>query len=193
MIVISDTTPLISLIKIGQLNLLNHLFGEVQIPSAVFEELISNPRFPDESRQIRECPFIKKINVTDTNAVNLLRRSTGLDAGESEAIILSDSISASLLLMDEAKGREVAAQMGIQLMGTIGILLVANNGNLLLNIGPKADGTIPAEQIKRLEEQKRKLEQKEENKASDPGDPAAKSPSDPAADENLGNYVDTWG
>lgn len=131
MIVISDTTPLISLMKIDKLNLLNHLFGEVQIPSAVFEELISNPRFPDESRQIRECSFIKKINVTDTNAVNLLRRSTGLDAGESEAIILSDSISASLLLMDEAKGREVAAQMGIQLMGTIGILLVANNGNLL--------------------------------------------------------------
>jgi TolA-binding protein len=49
------------------------------------------------------------------------------------------------------------------------------------------------EQIKRLEEQKRKLEQKEENKASDPGDPAAKSPSDPPTDENLGNYVDTWG
>ncbi len=131
MIVISDTTPLISLMKIDQLNLLNYLFGEVQIPSAVFEELISNSRFPDESRQIRECPFIKKINVTDTNAVNLLRRSTGLDAGESEAIILSDSIPASLLLMDEAKGREVAAQMGIQLMGTIGILLIANNGNLL--------------------------------------------------------------
>ena len=131
MIVISDTTPLISLMKIDQLNLLNYLFGEVQIPSAVFEELISNSRFPDESRQIRECPFIKKINVTDKNAVNLLRRSTGLDAGESEAIILSDSIPASLLLMDEAKGREVAAQMGIQLMGTIGILLVANNGNLL--------------------------------------------------------------
>lgn len=131
MIVISDTTPLISLMKIDQLNLLNYLFGEVQIPSAVFEELISNSRFPDESRQIRECPFIKKINVTDTNAVNLLRRSTGLDAGESEAIILSDSIPASLLLMDGAKGREVAAQMGIQLMGTIGILLIANNGNLL--------------------------------------------------------------
>ena len=58
---------------------------------------------------IKECPFIKKINVTDTNAVNLLRRSTGLDAGESEAIILSDSISASLLLMDGATEREVAA------------------------------------------------------------------------------------
>jgi len=83
MIVISDTTPLISLMKIVQLNLLNHLFGEVQIPSAVFEELVSNPRFPDESRQIKECPFIKKITVSDTDAVKLLRRSTGLDAGES--------------------------------------------------------------------------------------------------------------
>lgn len=29
--------------------------------------------------------------------------------------------------------------------------VVANNGNLLLNVGPKADGTLPAEQIARLE------------------------------------------
>ena len=53
MIVVSDTTPLISLMKIGKLDLVNHLFGEVQIPSAVYEELVSNTRFPDESRQIR--------------------------------------------------------------------------------------------------------------------------------------------
>lgn len=58
---------------------------------------------------IKECPFIKKINVTDTNAVILLRRSTRLDTEESEAIILSDSIPASLLLMDGATGQEVAA------------------------------------------------------------------------------------
>lgn len=49
------------------------------------------------------------------------------------------------------------------------------------------------EQIKRLEEQKRKLEQKEQNKASDPEGHGAQSPSDLPADENLGNYVDTWG
>ncbi len=131
MIVVADTTPLISLMKIDHLDLLHQLFGEVQIPSAVFEELVSNSGFPNECRQIRKCTFIKKVEVTDVRAVNLLRRSSGLDAGESEAIVLSDSTNASLLLMDEVKGRQVAAQMGIPLMGTIGILIVAYKENLL--------------------------------------------------------------
>ena len=39
MIVVSDTTPLISLLKINQLDLLEKLFGEVLIPEAVFNEL----------------------------------------------------------------------------------------------------------------------------------------------------------
>ena len=52
MIVIADTTPLISLMIIGHLDLLHKLFGEVQIPNAVYEELVYNTRFPEESRQI---------------------------------------------------------------------------------------------------------------------------------------------
>lgn len=131
MIVVSDTTPLISHMKIGKLDLVNHLFGEVQIPDAVYEELVSNTRFPDESRQIRECSFIKRVDVADVQSVKLLRRSAGLDAGESEAIVLSDSLSVSLLLMDEAKGRQVAMQMGIRIMGTIGRLLAAYKEELL--------------------------------------------------------------
>ncbi len=44
MIVVSDTTPLISLMKIDHLDLIHQLFGEVQIPNAVFMELVSNSR-----------------------------------------------------------------------------------------------------------------------------------------------------
>ena len=131
MIIVSDTTPLISLMKIGQLELVNKLFGEIQIPEAVFNELVLNPKFISESKQIKESGFIHKVSVTDTKAVELLRRSTGLDAGESEAIILSDLIGADLLLMDEVKGRQVAKQMGIQLMGTVGLLLIANQEGYL--------------------------------------------------------------
>lgn len=90
MIVVSDTTPLISLMKIGQLNLIHKLFGEIQIPQAVFKELVSNKRFLNESRQIQECNFIHTVIVEDCKSVDLLRRSTGLDSGESEAIIANN-------------------------------------------------------------------------------------------------------
>jgi len=61
MIVVSDTTPLISLMKIGRLSLLQNLFGEVLVPSAVFRELISDAKYPDEARQIKESSFIREV------------------------------------------------------------------------------------------------------------------------------------
>jgi predicted nucleic acid-binding protein len=75
MIVVADTTPLISLMKIGKLDLINKLFGEIQIPDAVFTELVLNTKYLDESRQIQECTFIQRVTVTDTKSVELLRRS----------------------------------------------------------------------------------------------------------------------
>lgn len=131
MIVISDTTPLISLLKIDRLNLLEKLFGIVQIPKAVFSELTENPKYTVEAETVRTCPFIQVIDIIDENYVSLLRRFTGLDLGESEAIYLSDNKKADLLLMDEVRGREVATRMGIKIMGTIGILGIAYEDSIL--------------------------------------------------------------
>ena len=131
MIVVSDTTPLISLMKIGHLDLLEKYFGEIQIPQAVFNELTSNPKFAEESKEIKDCTFIHIVQVLDYKSVDLLRRATGLDMGESEAIVLTDNLQADLLLMDEAKGREIAENMGIKIMGTIGLLMASyQSGNI---------------------------------------------------------------
>ena len=125
MIVVSDTTPLISLLKINQLDLLEKLFGEVLIPEAVFNELTVDERFQLEAQLIRQKEFIAVKPVNNLESVSILKRATGLDQGESEAIVLTDELKADLLLMDEAKGRNVSAQMGLRIMGTIGILMAA--------------------------------------------------------------------
>ena len=125
MIIVSDTTPLISLLKINQLDLLEKLFGEVLIPEAVFNELTVDERFQLEAKVIRQKEFIAVKPVNNLESVSILKRATGLDQGESEAIVLTDELKADLLLMDEAKGRNVSAQMGLKIMGTIGILMAA--------------------------------------------------------------------
>ena len=72
MIVVSDTTPLISLMKIGRLGLVEQLFGEMQIPDAVYTELITNPQFPEEVQHIQNSLFIKRVVIDDSKSVDLL-------------------------------------------------------------------------------------------------------------------------
>ncbi len=131
MIVVSDATPVISLLKINQLNLLQGLFGEVLIPQAVYDELTLNPKFEKEAVQVKECGFITKVEVGQESSVSLFQRTTGLDRGESEAIVYTDNKGAGLILMDEAKGRKVAKHMGLNVMGTLGVLLAAFEQGLL--------------------------------------------------------------
>ena len=125
MIVVSDTTPLISLLKVGRINLLEKLFGQVLIPQAVYQELSIDKRFEKEAELIANSPFILVKSVRNPESVSVLKRATGLDQGESEAIILTDETNADILLMDEAKGRSISGEMGIKVMGTIGILMAS--------------------------------------------------------------------
>lgn len=134
MIVIADTTPIISLLKIKKLDILENLFGNVFIPMAVFDELVTNSAFSEEANILKSAKFIKMETVLDEKSVSLLRRATGLDLGESEAIILAEERKSDLLLMDEIKGRAVAKQMGIHIMGLIGILLAAFENKLLTKV-----------------------------------------------------------
>lgn len=131
MIIVSDTTPLISLMKASQLQTLQDLFGEILIPEAVYAELTENHAFQEESEEIKRCSFIKMVSVSEHRAVDVLQRVTGLNLGESEAIIYADENKADTLLMDEAAGRRVAKSMGIQIMGTVGVLLGAYDEGII--------------------------------------------------------------
>ena len=74
---------------------------------------------------IRGSDFIKVVQVRNLDRVAFLQRATGLDRGESEAIVYADESKADLLLMDEAAGRKVAQNMKLPMAGSIGILVRA--------------------------------------------------------------------
>ena len=128
---IADTTPIISLMKADKLDLLQKLFGKVMIPEAVFRELTENKNFGREAAVIRTCKYIQVVQVRNQEKVNVLRRTTGLDAGESESIVMTDEHQADLLLIDEQKGRRIAKRMGINITGTIGLLIYGYDNEIL--------------------------------------------------------------
>ncbi len=132
MIVVSDTTPIISLLKISRLDLLKKLYGSVLIPRAVFSELTSNNAYQSEADIISQSDFIQCCDVCNTQALTILQAVTTLDLGESEAIILAQERQADVLLMDEAKGRKVAQQLNIPLSGALGVLIDSFDSGLLV-------------------------------------------------------------
>ena len=131
MIVVSDTTPIISLLKINRLDLLKKLYGSVLLPRAVFSELTSNKTYQSEADIISQSDFIECRDVRNTQALTVLQALTTLDLGESEAIILAQEYEADVLLMDEAKGRKVAQQLHIPLSGALGVLIDCFDSGLL--------------------------------------------------------------
>ena len=131
MIVVSDRAPLLTLFKIGRIDVLNKLYNSVHIPFAVFEELTRITEYPEEAEYFRSCPFLEVHSDLSADRVSLLQRATGLDLGESEAIILADEKQPSLLLIDESKGRVVAENMKLTITGSIGILFAAYQKKLL--------------------------------------------------------------
>lgn len=88
MIVVSDTTPILSLLKAGRLELLKNLYQTVVIPKAVYDELTTNTDYQNEREEIEQCAFLVVEKVYHQDSVSALRNATGLDCGESEALLL---------------------------------------------------------------------------------------------------------
>lgn len=131
MIVVSDTTPIISLVKIKRLDLLEKLFGKVFIPDAVFKELTTNKTFKQEAEVVKESLFLKVEPIKNKQALEILQATSGLDDGESEAIILAEEQDSDALIIDERKGRKIARKLGIKITGTLGIFVQACNEKMI--------------------------------------------------------------
>ena len=125
MLVVSDTSQLTALLKIGRADLLQQLFSEVFIPPAVETELLRSHSILPEWLKVRKP---RNIPASITSA--------DLDAGESEALALALELNAGTVLMDERLGRRVARALGLKATGLLGCLVLAKDAGLIANVSP---------------------------------------------------------
>jgi len=121
--VVSNSSPLIHLAKIGHLDLLKYFFDEIIVPEAVYNECVIEGKDKEDAKKIDKADWIKVAIITDKNLKKAL--TMVLDGGEAEAIVLALEESADLILLDDYEAREVARNCGLNITGIVGILIRA--------------------------------------------------------------------
>jgi predicted nucleic acid-binding protein len=127
--IVGNSGPIMALAKLGLLDLLHHLYGQVYIPSAVYTEVAirgSERGYPDvyTIRTAVQHGFLVAVNIEDNELPNEIS-SLPLDAGEKQSLHLAIRDRADLILLDDLKAREEARSRGLTVKGTLGIVIQA--------------------------------------------------------------------
>lgn len=130
--IVSNTTPIISLLKINKLQILKDLYSEIFIPQEVFHEIEAG-KTKEYYTDLSKIKWIKVKGIKDQNSLSYF---LDLDKGEAETIILATEINADLVILDETLGRYHAKHAGLKITGTLGVLLKAKKSGSIKEIKP---------------------------------------------------------
>jgi predicted nucleic acid-binding protein len=125
-VIISDTSCLIILTKIGELDLLRQLYKTVTITHDILLEY--GEHLPD---------WIEVEQANDHYRQQLLEMQ--IDKGEASAIALALETSENIIILDDWKARKLAERLGLSVTGTIGVIIRAKNNGLIPSIIPYLD------------------------------------------------------
>jgi predicted nucleic acid-binding protein len=134
LILVSDASPIISLSAIARLGLIEQMYGPVFIPEAVYQEILNGSPGQPGIEELRSATWLMARPVRN----ELLSRALEgeLDPGEAAAIALAVEMGEDLLLIDERRGRQAAMRLGLNVLGTLGLLLEAKKRGLIPAIAP---------------------------------------------------------
>jgi predicted nucleic acid-binding protein len=127
--VVADSGPLMALGKLGMLDLLYHLYGQVHIPSAVHDEVVvwgSKHGYPDAcaARLAVQRGKLVVATIKDEDLTHEIS-SLPLDIGEKHSLYLAIRDEADLVLFDDLKAREEARAHDLTVKGTLGVIVQA--------------------------------------------------------------------
>jgi predicted nucleic acid-binding protein len=125
-IVISDTSTLIILHKINELNILKHVYIELITTPEIAEEF--GEKLPD---------WIIVQSVTDEKYQRFLE--TQVDRGEASAIALASEFEDVTLLLDDLKARKLAVKLKLKTTGALGVIHKAKQMSIIPKVKPLID------------------------------------------------------
>ena len=128
---VSNTSPVIYLVKIGVLSEIFHLFEKLLIPPHVYEEIKrGHKKHPEEVSIVESLIEQKKIRVIELNdestlfAKKLIKKTNRLHLGEVAAIALAKQEGVDIILMDDKVGHEIAKLYSLKPLRTTALLLL---------------------------------------------------------------------
>ena len=130
--VIVNNTPIVALWLLEQLSLLRELYTEIWIPPAVKDEFLEIKPIVRQA-SLDGAPWIKTVRLTHPQSALTY---AGLHRGEASVLTLAKEHNARLVIIDERKAGRYAQRMGLQVTGTIGVLLLAKEKGLIDAIKP---------------------------------------------------------
>ena len=134
MIVVSNSSPLIALARIGRLNLLASFYKRILIPAEVHHEVTVAGRGLPGAEEVRKTHWIEVALQKTPPHPSMIQACQNLGAGERGAILLAKSLPADLVLLDEWKARRVARDAGLSVVGCLGILEAGARSGLVSDL-----------------------------------------------------------
>ena len=130
---ISNTSPLLYLYRIGVLDWLPKLFSEIWTPNAVLVELMAGRGKGYNVPNPSEYEWLK---IIDPSLLPSEWLSLDLGAGELAVMALALENRSRIVLLDDTLARHIAQAAGVEVWGTLRVLLEAKPQSLAVSIGP---------------------------------------------------------
>lgn len=139
---VSNSSPLIYLSALGDLDLLQRLFGSVSIPAAVFREVVVEGTGQPGAREVEAAMgnWLHLDSVRHPSAVLELMERSGIHRGEAEAIVLAGEQPLRLVILDDQAALSEATKRGLIVVRTPALYIAAKRAGIIANVKPKLDG-----------------------------------------------------
>ncbi|MEQ1473095.1 MAG: DUF3368 domain-containing protein [Candidatus Acidiferrum sp.] len=122
MIAVADSSPLIILAKLGCFDFLSRVFLRVYISTQVHDETVVMGAGLPGASEVANAQWIEVQPIQNPAGLLVAQRTHGLGPGEMSTIFLAKELSASPVLLDDHRARNLAKAEGLEVLGSVGLL-----------------------------------------------------------------------